>query len=406
MTDSLKKEKILVLASSFPRWANDSSVGGGAFIVKLSEGFLSRFSVYILAPGDKNSKSYEELFGFKVFRHKQFFFGNPKIAFGSGILPNIKKNKLLFFLIPFYLLLEFVELKKIIKSEKIKIIHAHWILPQGLVAVFYKKYFNPKIKILATINGSDFWGFNNFIGRYLKKYVLKNIDELTVPNSDIKIGVKNLGYLKKTHVFPMGIDTNFFIPEKKEFNIKKTLGINGPFLLFVGTLVEEKGIRFLVESMSKISDKYPRVVLLIIGQGNLKKEMLELVKKNNLDKNIQFVNDYINYEDLPKYFATCDIFILPSLTEGFPMAFMEAISCETYTIVSEIPVFKTLLKEHEISFLVKTRSPDDISCKVIDILNNFENYNLIKKKARKYVVKNHDWKVVQENYLNIALSMI
>ena len=406
MSTSFKKEKILVLTSSFPRWENDNHIGGGQFIINLSKGFLSAFEVFVLAPHFRGAKIKEKLYGFNIRRFKQNPFKNANLSYnGSGILPALKKNKFLYFLIPFYLISQLSAVKKIVAKEKIKILHAHWILPQCFVAVFYKKLFNRKIKILATINGSDFWGFNNVLGNSLKKLILKNVDCITVPNIDVKKGIEKMGIKDHVHVLPMGIDTNFFNKDKKELSLKKELNINGPFLLFVGALVENKGIKYLFQSMVKIVQTYPKAVLVVVGKGYLEEELKLFAKENSLENNVRFIEKYIPDDDLPKYFATSDIFILPTLSEGFPIAFMEAISSNTYTIVSDIPVFKSLLEKHEISNLVRVKNSEDIYEKTIEILKNFSELKAIKTKARSYVVANHDWKIIQKNYLSLLLKL-
>ncbi|MDA9893971.1 glycosyltransferase family 4 protein [bacterium] len=402
-----KKEKILVLTSSFPRWPDDDNSGGGKFVLNLSKGYLDKFKVFVLAPGFIGAKRKENIEGLNVRRFYQSPFKHISLAYGhGGILPALKKNKFLYFCIPIFLLNQLIALKKLIKAEKIKIIHAHWALPQGLVATFYKRIFNPKLKILLTINGSDFWGFDNLFSNKIKKFVFKNSDIITVPNLDVKLGISKMGVKGDIHVMPMGVDTSFFTNKKKDLHLKSKLKIKGPFLLFVGALVENKGIKHLLRALKKILLRHPSTTLVVIGKGALEDELKAFVESNNIFKNVRFLNKYIPYEDLPKYFATCDICILPSLSEGFPITFMEAISSGTYTVVTEIPVFKTLLKDHKISFMVKPNSDKGIYEKVIEILDNLKEYAPLKEKAREYVVQNHDWVAVQKKYKNTLIRLL
>lgn len=404
---SKKKEKVLVVTSSFPRWHNDDNEAGGKFVVKLSKGYLDKFKVFVLAPGFFGAKKEEVIEGLNVKRFKQSPFKLISLAYGyGGILPSLKKNKILYFLIPLFLLNQLIAIKKIIKSEKIKIIHAHWALPQGLVVTLYKRLFNPKLKILLTINGSDFWGFDNFFSNKIKRFVFKNSDTITVPNIDVKKGIIKMGIKGDIYVMPMGVDTTFFTNAKKDLQLKSKLKIKGPFLLFVGALVENKGIKHLLRAFNKILLSCPSTTLVVIGKGALEDELKEFVESKNIFKNVRFINKYIPYEDLPKYFATCDICILPSLSEGFPITFMEAVSSGAYTIVTEIPVFKSLLKDHKISFMVKPNSDKEIYEKVIEILDNFKDYEPLKEKAREYVVLNHDWAAVQKKYKNALIKLL
>ena len=148
--------------------------------------------------------------------NKQFFIKKIELAFGSGMTANLAKNKLLFFVVPFYFMYQFFALAKIVRKQKIDIIHAYWLIPQGLIAVLYKLLLNPKIKIAVSVLGSDFWSFNNRIGTGIKKFIFRNIDGLSVVSEAIEQEVRKMGYTKNICVCPMGIDTHAFSPGKQK----------------------------------------------------------------------------------------------------------------------------------------------------------------------------------------------
>ena len=210
-------------------------------------------------------------------------------------------------------------LKKTVAKEKIKLLHAHWIFPQGFVAVIYKKLFNRKIKILSTINGSDFWGFNNVLINSLKKFILKNVDYITVPNIDVKNGIEKMGIKDHVHVLPMGVDTSFFNKDKKDLSLKKDLNINGPFLLFVGALVENKGIKYLFQSMVKIVQTHPKAVLVVVGKGYLEKELKLFTKEKKLENNIRFIKKYIPMKICQNIFQLAIFSFYPPFLKDSPL---------------------------------------------------------------------------------------
>jgi len=133
------------------------------------------------------------------------------------MISNLRKNWRLARVIPFYILFQFISLVRIVRKENVQIIHAHWIIPQGLVAVIYKMICNRKIKILATIHGSDFWSFNNPFGKILKKFIISRVDCLTVVSKALETEVRKMVPRDNIFVCPMGIDTNQFSPEIKIF---------------------------------------------------------------------------------------------------------------------------------------------------------------------------------------------
>jgi len=388
------------MTSGYKRWDNDIQYNED-FVVVLSRRLSESFNVTVLAPIDKGSKKSESLDNIKIYRHKQGPFGLCGLAYGSGILPNIRKNKALLLLAPFYLIYQFLELSRAVKKENISVIHAHWLIPQGLIAALYKTCINRKVKVVATIHGSDYWGFQNLFGRALKRFVLRNIDELAVSSDEIRDGVKNLGYKKKIYVYPMGVDTSLFSPSSfAKLKLKKQLGIDGAMLLFVGYVVEAKGIRYLINSMPKILEHHKDAKLVVVGDGNLREEMISLAGKIGISSNVLFLGRK-EHAELPKYYASADIFILPSFSEGFPLVVMESMSSGNACITSDLPVFKRLEKEN---VLVTTPIGNSkaISIKVIEILSNPARSAQMQKKAREYTTKNFDWKIVTENYKKLV----
>jgi len=276
-------------------------------------------------------------------------------------------------------------------------VHAYWLIPNAFFAVICKKIFHLEYKIIATILGSDFWGFNNKIGYLIKKFTLGNIDELTVVSNAIKEKVIEFGYSKKIYVYPMGVDTNRFSPVKKNEIIKIKHKIEKEFLLFVGTIVEQKGIRVLIQSMSLILKKHPVVKLVIIGEGILKNDMIKLSKDLHVSNNIIFTG-VMPYDDLPSYFATADLLILPSFSEGWPVVVMEALSSGTPVIVTNIPVFDKHERKNELFFVVPAGDPKSLSDKVIEVLSG----NLIQMpfndKLRYYAQNYLDWTIISDRY--------
>lgn len=392
-----KKNKILITTSSFPKNKKNSH-----WLLTFCQKMSKKFDIYVLTGQSENSK-FEKWGKIKIYRHNITPFGNFGLLNENGILPNIKKNHLLILLIPLYIISQIYSINKIVSKEKIDMIHSHWVLPQGLIAVIYKKIMNKKVKILCTIHGSDINNFNGKIGNLIKKFILKNINELSVVSYQIKEKVINLGYTKTINVFPMGIDTKNFNPKRKDQQIKKKYDIKGPFLLFVGTCIKEKGIEYLIKAIPYIKKKYPLVKLMVVGEGNLKESMISLTKKLKIKDSVIFLGQ-VDSNDLPTLYATADLFILPSFSEGFGLVVIEAISCGTIPLISNIPVFKHFTDQTKIS--IKLKNSKDISQKIIYFLKNKKKYQFIKTNLRKYVINNFDWDIVINNYTNLYKKII
>jgi len=393
------KNKLYITTSTFPRFKNDTIPN---FVFKLARDLAQSFDLTVFAPYSKGSKSNENMEGVTVNRYKYLPFNLGTLTSGGGILPNLKKSKLYFLQVPFFLLGQFWFLIKKINRSDNNVIFAHWIIPQGIIAVLYKKLINNKVKILVTSHGGDIFSFDNYFGNLLKKFVLNNVDAITVVSNAIKNKVMELGYKKEIFVFPMGIDTTMFSPEKYDSSIKEKYNIDSHFLLFVGRIVEKKGLIYLLKAMPAILSEFPKTKLLVIGDGPEKENLESLSKQLNIQNNVLFLGA-IQHNLLPSYFATADIFIGPSIIaksgdrEGFGLVFAEAMSSGTIVIATNLKAVQDIVNK-DTGFIVEQKNPTAISDSVIKLLKNKNKLDKMKLNARNHIVKNYDSKIVKNNY--------
>jgi glycosyltransferase involved in cell wall biosynthesis len=299
--------------------------------------------------------------------------------------------------IPFFFAYQIILIKKIIKRENIKIIHAYWIIPGAFLAAIYRRFFNKKVKIIVTLLGADVWSFNKGWKKYLLKFTFNYIDIVTTQSPQLGQELLELGFKGKIFHYPIGIDITKFSPDRIDTNIKEKYDIKGEMLLFVGSLIDRKGIKYLISAMPHVLEKFPETKLIIIGSGNLQESMSMLTKDLNLINQIVFTGNILNH-NLPPYFATADIFILPSLSEGFPLVVMEALSSGTISIVSDLPVFKNLEINSEFLVTVEKRDSIKIANAIIKVLSQKDALNEAKKEARNYALENFDNKKSAINY--------
>ncbi|MDD5570348.1 MAG: glycosyltransferase family 4 protein [Bacteroidales bacterium] len=395
------KPKVLVISSSYPKHKGD--VNGG-FVYDLSSRLKNEFDVHVLAPFYKGALAEEISDEIKIHRHKQFTNSNIELAYGIGIYENLKKNKLKYLALPFYFLYLLISIIKITKSENIKIVHAHWIIPNAFAAVICKKIFRCRFKIAATIHGSDIWGFDNVFGNMLKKIALRNIDELSVVSNAIKNKVIEFGYRKNINVIPMGVDTMLFVSKKENNDIRKKYNANGFLILFVGIIVEQKGIRNLIKAVPHIIKEYAETKFVVVGDGNLKNEMIALSKELDVEKNIIFTGT-ISHDELPKYYSSSDLFVLPSLSEGFGLVIAEAMSCSTIAIATNLPVIQDIITENKNGFYFENTTSESISNKICSILGNIDKYSYIKENGRQHIANNFDLNVIAGKYASLLNNL-
>ncbi len=394
------KKKVLAIASTFPRWENDSTP---RFVYDLSNRLASEYDITVLAPHDKGALKKEKLGNVYV---RRFTYFKPesmqKLCYDGGIIPNMKNSFLAKMQMPLLMITEFFAASGIIKKEKISLIHAHWILPQGLVGVFLKKLF--KVPLLVTIHGSDLFPLKNMVFKNLQKFVVENADFITVNTEATKNEL--LGRFPeckpKIKIIPMGVNSDFF----KKLKIKKPIKYSkNKLLLFVGRLSDQKGLQYLIDAMPGIVKEEASAKLLIIGEGPYKAELEKQINKSKVNDYIEFLGSLPSSE-IVKYHNYADVFILPSLanktgTEALGLALMEAMSSGCAVIGTDIGGIPSLIKNSHNGILVPQKDSKELAKAVIMLLRNRKKAETIGKNASNFIRRNYSWDKVGKEFIKI-----
>ena len=139
--------------------------------------------------------------------------------------------------------------------------------------------------------------------------------------------------LHKIDVVCPGVDAMYrCLPEEDVLAFKERMGINGRFILHVGTLQPRKNIPMLLDAFAKLDDSDLQLVL-VGGKGWLFDSIFERVQALNLEERVHFTG-YAPDEDLPLWYNSADLFVLSSQYEGFGMPIVEAMACGTPVIAA------------------------------------------------------------------------
>jgi N-acetyl-alpha-D-glucosaminyl L-malate synthase BshA len=302
-----------------------------------------------------------------------------------------------FIKLPFFgLLLFWLKVLFILQKLKPDIIHAQTI-DMG-VGGLLAKIFLKKPYVVYGRGGDVYssWMFKNFIS----KIIIKNANAVFALTEDMKKEMTKI-YKRDIIVIPNGIDILKFKNLSKR-NIRRIMNIpiDEKIIIFVGRLKAVKGIEYLIKAMEIIQQKNGKAKLMIVGDGAEKEKLETLVDKLNLNKNVMFIGKISN-EDIPKYLIMSDIFVLPSLREGFPNVILEAMASGLPIIASNVGGIPEIIKNGENGFLVEPKNPEMIAEKILMLFENNELRKIIIEK-NKEDVKRYSWEDIteklEENY--------
>lgn len=373
-----KKQPILWLTSSYPRYKTDSA---SIFLRYLAETIDSqKYAIHILSPDDQSidhssPSSHVSLHHFKYFKPRCL----QKLAYGSGILPNLKASPLLFIQVPFFLLSQFISAFSLVKRLNPVLIHAHWVFPQGTIASLIGKLTNTPV--IITAHGGDAFALQGSILAKIKRWSLKNCTAWT---SNTKATANAFwGDLSLPTIIPMGIDYQLF-SSGKAHALRAELPKETLLLLFVGRLVKKKGVDDLLTAFASFSTaQKKRTQLWIIGDGSEKKALEQRCQSLGLNTQVTFLGKLPN-EQLPNYYAAADIFIAPSITdssgdtEGQGVMLVEAMASATAIISTDTGGIREVIKQGYTGILVAPQAPLELKSAMLQLI---EDSQLRKKLA-------------------------
>lgn len=362
--------KVLFLSTSFPRWEGDGVVN---FVYELARSLSKRATVTVLTPNFPDGKRSDGFGGVRIVRFNYFLpHGCQRVVFPDGIPVQLKKSRLARLQAPFFMLC-FV-MRAICAARRADILLCNWALT-GFVAMIAQVFSHKPYVVI--VRGSDMKiieGGGLLSGLFMK--ALKNADAVSVVASDFVAPLKARG-VKDVLFTPNGVDMAAFTCSREAARQKLKLG-GEKIVLFVGSLIEVKGLTYLLDAMRDTEAQ-----LVIVGDGNLRIALEERARGARCD--VRFVGQVLR-EDVSLWFAACDFFVLPSLSEGRPNVVIEALAAGRACVATDIPGTRELIQDGVNGYLVEAANPDALKNKIELLLNDDELRETQAARARAHVM--------------------
>lgn len=337
--------RLLVLTSTLPARPDD---GTPAFVLDLSQQLAQEFEIRILAPAVPGAALREQLTnGVEVIRYRFFPRRWEDLADGA-ILENVRARRSRLLQVPFLLGGLAMALAREVRRFKPHALHAHWIIPQAIVA----RRVAGRVPTVVTTLGGDLYALNGGVARALKSEALKRAAAVTVMNEDMRRRAIDLGSDPGvTMVLPMGARLSTLETARDRTRIGSAVR-----LLAVGRLVQKKGFDVLLDALRQVDFPYH---LEIVGDGP-EREHLE---HRACHLPVTFAGQ-LGRGELARRYLDADIAVFPSRRamsgdqDGLPVAMLEAMGAGCAIVASDLPGLNEAIRPQESGVLVP---PDDTS---------------------------------------------
>lgn len=276
-----------------------------------------------------------------------------------------------------------INARKVAKRISHRIIHAHdWLsFGAGLEA---KSHSSRPLVVHVHATEYDRTGFNG-VHPYIyhvEKQGMRHADRVVAVSDYTKrLIVKHYGIQpEKVSIVHNGID---LMEYRTRHEVKKLKEIFGKIVLFVGRLTLQKGPDYFLKAAQKVVQQYPDVTFVIAGSGDAEEQVIQEATKMGLAGRI-FFTGFLRGDDLNKLFQASDLYIMPSVSEPFGIAALEAAANRTPVLVSKQSGVSEVLTH---SLKVDFWDTDEMADKILSLLRHPSLYHTLRENSAKDIEK-------------------
>ena len=387
---------LLVLASTYPRWRNDPEPG---FVHELCRRLVDRFQVIALVPDAPGADPDGMLDGVEVIRFRYAPRRWQTLVNNGGIVTNLRRSRWKWLLVPGFVLGQYLAARRLLRQRRIDVVHAHWLIPQGLIARRLKSA--AAIPYLVTSHGGDLFGLRGRLLEMLKRRVAAASSVMTVVSTAMRDEAARIGLRPpELAVLPMGVDL------RERFVADIQVERTRDELLFVGRLVPKKGLPHLLDAMPAVLAARPGVFLNIAGFGPEESSLRTQARQLGIEQRVNFLGA-MPQEALPAIYRRASMFVAPFIRddsgnqEGLPVVLMEAIGCGCPAIVGEVAGVRDLLGDAADEVCVDPRDTQALASAILATLDNPADAQERARSIRLAAARRVDWQVIADGYAGL-----
>lgn len=394
-TNTLISPRIGILTTSHPRFPEDEA---GIFVGRLIDALSEVVSGVVITPADKHDCDSAIKQSFTIKRYRYGLFTPGRLAFGSGIIPNIKSSPLLIFQVPGLMLVMFITAWRC--RAQVDLFHCNWVIT-GLIGWLLNLCTGKPF--IVSLRGRDAKLVTIPLLGAVFRCMLKRAAAVTSVNQSFLETLTPLTNFtpEKLVYIPNGVNVpDITRPEAEAIYAKYNLPLDQPCLLFVGTLIKRKQVDRLVTLLSNRSLKDFH---LILAGRTTDVEYVQAIKHKIAEFEL---NDRIHITgpvppgDIPGLLKLAFAYVTASALEGRPNSVLEALCAGVPVIASNIAAHAEIITPEKNGYLFNPDSPELAVAALLKLQADTELREAISAAARSDSAQ-RSWQVCAEDYLRL-----
>ena len=340
-------------------------------------------SVHIVTLDFPGAPSYEEIEGVRIYR-TPIELGHPNFIVWTLIFNH------------------FIEKRVAMLSRDVKfdILHAHdWLVAPASIAS--KHYL--RLPLVSTIHSTEVGrshGLHNpdsYLIDGVEWWLTYESKRIIVTSNAMKREVEDHFHLpsEKIDIIPNAIDASKYNIPVDRGNVKRRFGIDPSerIVLFVGRLVPQKGVEYLIMAAPKIVERHPDARIVIVGDGWSKDYLLSLAASTGCQHKITFLG-FISDQDLIEIMLSSDVLVVPSIYEPFGIVALEGMAAGIPIVASNTGGLAEIIEHDRTGFLAYKENSDSIAWGVNRILSDPGYASWLVQNAKRKIREVYSWDAV------------
>lgn len=274
-----------------------------------------------------------------------------------------------------------IDIVRTLQKIKPDIVHAQ-SFGSGMPALLSNRLL--KIPYVIYGRGSDVY-LPDWFTKLTAKGILKNASAVIALTKHMKDAMQAI-YSRDVIIVPNGINLNEIAETEAEG------GNPGKKILFVGRLHPVKGTQYLLGAMSIVHRELPEAKLILVGDGEEREHLETLTDNLGIRECVEFAGG-VPHERVEDYMNQAEVFVLPSLSEGFPVTILEAMACGLPVVATRVGGIPDIIEDGTNGYLIDAMNPEQIAEALLKLLQNEELQKDISDKNRETAEK-YRWDTV------------
>jgi colanic acid/amylovoran biosynthesis glycosyltransferase len=349
--------RLLVMTSTFPAFEGD---GTPAFVSDLAKYEARHFETLVLTPRVPGAPAVEhDGNGFRIERFPYFPKRWETLASGA-IIENVRARRANLVQVPALLAAEVLAVRRAVRRFRPHVVHAHWIVPQGLVAIAAAR----GVPLVLSTLGGDIYALRGRFWDPAHRSVLRRAAAVTTMNREMRARLLELGApADRTHVLAPGTDARAIRASGSGVN-----PVRGRILV-AGRLVEKKGFHVLLEAVRLL--RTSSWSLDVIGDGPWR-ERLEAAAEG---LPVRFLGQ-VGRQDLGRALHEAEVFVVPSVTaasgdqDGVPIVLLDAMAAGRAIVASRLAGIDEAVEEGRSGVLVPPGDAAELARAIDGVLSD------------------------------------